>query len=150
MRGRITLAFVMAASLVPAAAVAAPDAAGWQHGLEGIDQGTVRAIGLDPALGLPLPGSEIFRLDSVVPDDQMKIFTRVTRWKRLTIVALGINTGAVLITLVDPFAANILGILSLGFFTISSGYMASGYRDLIEAQALTAEIEPDPRFPYMA
>jgi len=146
MKKHLLLTLLLAAILVPASV----DAQAAEPGFDlGIDRGTARAIGLDPSC-TPVSMGGLSPLGSVLPDDQLAHFAKVMRWKRLTIIALGINTGSLLVAEIEPLAGNILGILSLGFYTISAGYMAFGYIDLMGAQHLTAELEPDPRPAYLA
>jgi len=146
MRKHLLLALLLAAILLPAAVSAQEAVPGFNLG---IDRGTARAIGLDPSC-TPVAMGGLSPLGSVLPEDQLAHFAKVMRWKRLTIIALGINTGSLLVAAIEPFVGNILGILSLGFYTISAGYMAFGYIDLMGAQHLTAEEEPDPRPAYLA
>jgi len=140
------LIILAAAILLPAAAGAQDVSVGFNPGIE---REMARAIGLEPSF-TAAAGGGLSPLGSVVPDDQLQIFSKVMRWKRLTIVALGINTGAILVAFIEPFVGNILGILSLGFYTISAGYMAFGYVDLISVQNLTEAVEPNARPAYMA
>lgn len=83
---------------------------------------------------------------SVLTDDQLATFARVMRWNTLSIAALGANTLAFLVTVaVDPFVGGIAGILTLGFWTISTGYMSFGYRDLITDLAASGSEARQPK-----
>jgi len=63
--------------------------------------------------------------------DQIGIFNNIMQWNYWSIGMLGANTLSALIALlVDPFTGTILGILTLGGWSITTGFMAYGYRDL--------------------
>ena len=92
-------------------------------------------------LGAPqasLPGA-------VLNEEQTAHFEKSVRWMKYSTIALGVNTGALLLSFIAPTAGGIVGILSLGAWSITTGYMAFGYRDLMAALDAAGSDAPSPK-----
>jgi hypothetical protein len=71
-------------------------------------------------------------------------FAKAVRWMKYSIIALGVNTGALVLSFIDPFAGAIAGIISLGAWSITTGFMAWSYRDLIGSLESEGSDAPKP------
>ena len=133
-----TAPFVGASEAVPLA----PGAATGVLPLSALATPSFGELNTGPVSGIGSPDL----LASVLTDDQLATFARVMRWNTLSIAALGANTLAFLVAVaVDPFVGGIAGILTVGFWTISTGYMAFGYGDLITDLAASGSKARQPK-----
>ena len=71
-------------------------------------------------------------------------FEKSVRWMKYSMIALGVNTGALVLSFIAPTAGGIVGIMSLGAWSITTYYMAFGYRDLTAALDEAGSDAPRP------
>ena len=104
--------------------------------------------------GGPKPGSvsapQASLLGAALNEEQTAHFEKSVKWMKYSIIALGVNTGALLLSFIAPTAGGIVGILSLGAWSITTGYMAFGYRDLMTALDAAGSDAPSPKIPGYA
>jgi hypothetical protein len=82
---------------------------------------------------------------AVLNEEQTAHFEKSVMWMKYSTIALGVNTGALLLSFIAPTAGGIVGILSLGAWSITTGYMAFGYRDLMAALDAAGSDAPSPK-----
>ena len=98
-----------------------------------------------PAFNILFGAPQTTSLGASLNEEQTAHFEKSVRWMKYSTIALGVNTGALLLSFIAPTTGGIVGILSLGAWSITTGYMAFGYRDLMAALDAAGSDAPSPK-----